>query len=461
MSDCAAKRYGEKKEFEILSRQSDLGLSFDLTKARLSERLMLGVTSAGTSAGNTQQFSSKMWGITHNVCQGVEYKNADQAGRPFESSMRQKNVNLYGANTVVSERFSFHKISDISMNSRKVLSLDNLSLERNHFPMFQINCKIDSILNPRRSAFGTSPDKSFIPQKDLKVNMSTPNVMTFSSKEYQFHSHQIADEDMSKCRSAGGILPHLDKHIGLSFDHSGEKLKGHLSIEESCSCSKNETNSLCSLTDNLSASNFFANSKEAPLWSTENNFMFSASRTENENAEGTLLEMKLGTAGGCPKQQDSQRVAHHGPTFGRECEMQPVNASTTSKGNDVGTGGHGMVFTNLLQNENENLCTHIVNYTMKLKESCNLNGKIENMLATKSKGETLALGKPPNGISTDGKRKAPCLFEMLTLPSKSQATYSNYPISPGICSLGAQKQFATTDTLYSGTSHASGEATMR
>jgi hypothetical protein len=85
---------GRKKEFEILSRQSDHGLSFDVTKARLSERLMLGVTSAGISAGNTQQFSSKMWGITHNVCQGVEYENADQAGRPFESSMMQKNVNL-------------------------------------------------------------------------------------------------------------------------------------------------------------------------------------------------------------------------------------------------------------------------------------------------------------------------------------------------------------------------------
>ena len=192
--------------------------------------------------------------------------------------------------------------------------------------------------------------------------------------------------------------------------------------------------------------------------------MFSVSRTENENAKGTLLEMKLGTSGGCPKQQDSERVA--GPAFGRECEMQPVNASTTSKGNDVGTGDHGMVFANLLQNENENLRTHIVNSTMKLTESCNLNGKIENMVATKSKGEMLALGKPPHGILTDGKRKAPCLFEMLTLPSKSQATYFNDSISPGICSLGAQKQFTTkTDTLYSGTgtgtNHASGEAIMR
>jgi hypothetical protein len=60
--------------------------------------------------------------------------------------------------------------------------------------------------------------------------------------------------------------------------------------------------------------------------------MFSASIAENENAEGTLLEMKLGTVGGCPKQQDSKRVAHPGPTFGRECEMQPVNASTPVKG---------------------------------------------------------------------------------------------------------------------------------
>lgn len=141
--------------------------------------------------------------------------------------------------------------------------------------------------------------------------------------------------------------------------------------------------------------------------------------------------------------------------------MQPVNASTTSKGN-VGTGGRGLVFANLLQSEHEDLRKHRVNSTMKLTESCNLNGKIENMLVMKSRDETLALGKPPKGISTDGKRKAPFLFEMLTLPCKSQTTYFKDPISPGSSSLGVQKQFATkTDTLYSGTHHASGEAIMR
>ncbi|PVH38221.1 hypothetical protein PAHAL_5G201600 [Panicum hallii] len=426
---------------------------------------MLGMSNTGASAENTHQFSSKTSGITHNVCQGVECKNVDRVGTPFGSSRMLKNMNLYAANTVVSERFSFHKLSDISVNFRNVLSSDNLSMEWNHFPMFEINRKIDSILNPRRTAFGTSPDKSFVQQKDLKVNMSTSNVMAFSSKEYQFPSHRVADENKSKCRSTGGILSHQDKHIGLKFDQAGKKLKGHLSIEESNFCSKNETDSSCSMTDKLCASNLM-NTKEAPCCSSENNFMFSGSRKENENAEGKLLEMKLGALGGCPKQQDFERAADHGLVLGRECGMRQVNASTTSEGSDVGTSGRGMVFGNLLQSEHENLHAHRVNSETKSTESCDLPGKIESTLAMKSKVETLALGKPPKDISTDGKQKGPCLFEMLTLPSKSQGTYFNDPISSGrscgnmgTCSLGAQKQFATkTDTLYSGTHHASGFA---
>ncbi|CAO1947910.1 unnamed protein product [Urochloa humidicola] len=465
MPDCPDKRF-EEKEFQILSSQSDLGLPFELIKARVSESLMLGVSNASASAENKHQFCSKTWGITRNVCQGVECKNVDRIGTAFESSMMQKNVNLYAANTVVSERFSFHKLSDISVNSHKVLSSDNLNMEWDHFPMFEINRKIDNILNPRGTAFATSPDKSSVPQKDLKVNMSTSNVMAFSSKEYQFHSHQIADENMSKCRSTGSILSHQDKHIGLNFDQAGKKLKGHLSIEESSSCSKNGTNSSCSSTDKLCASNLVMDSKEAPCCSSENNFIFSADRKENKNAEGTLLEMKIGALEGCPKKQDFERVAHHGTVLGRECKMRPANASH-SKGSDAGTSGCGMVFANLLQSEHENMYTHRVNSATTPTKSCDLPGKTESTVAMKSKVETLAFGKLPKDILTDGKPKAPCLFEMLTLPSKSHGTYFNDPRSSGrscgnmgSCSLGAQKQLMTTktDTLYSGTHHASGFA---
>jgi len=100
MSDWPAKIFGEK-EFQILSSKSDLGLPFELIKARVSERLMLGVSNTGASAENTHQFSSKTWGITHNVCQGVECKNVDRVGTPFGSSTMQKKKNLYAANTVV------------------------------------------------------------------------------------------------------------------------------------------------------------------------------------------------------------------------------------------------------------------------------------------------------------------------------------------------------------------------
>ncbi|KAF8676276.1 hypothetical protein HU200_047148 [Digitaria exilis] len=217
MSDCAAKRFAE--EFQILSSQSDLGLPIELIKARVSERLMLEVSNAGPSVGKTHQFSSKMWSITHDVYQGVECKDVDPVGRPFESSMMQKNVNLYAANTVVSERFSFHKFSDISANSRKVLSSENLSSELDHFPMLEINRKIDSILKPRRSAFGTSPAKSFAPQKDLKVNMSTSNALAFSSKEYQLHSHRMVDENMSRsCGNMGSSLLGAQEHFVTETD---------------------------------------------------------------------------------------------------------------------------------------------------------------------------------------------------------------------------------------------------
>ncbi|KAL6615820.1 hypothetical protein ACP70R_038090 [Stipagrostis hirtigluma subsp. patula] len=536
MSDSAAKRFGERDDFQVLSSQSDIlkssyhknslwmahwtrtsssaepqscspfeeigdvgyskdcrALPSELSKARMSERMMLGVSSAGASAGNTQQFSSKMWGVTHNASQGVECKNVDQVDRSYGSSMMQKNVNLYAADTVVSERFSVHKLSDIPVNSRKVLSSNNLSSEWNHFPMFEINRKIDSILNPRRSAFGTSADRSFVPQKALKVNMSTSNVMTFSSKEYQFHAHRITDENMSKCRSAGGILSHLDNHIGLNSDHAGNKLKGHLSIEESCSCSKNETNSSCSLTDKHCTSNLIvnskesahwsseknfmfsaskkenenvedthreknlgaSNSKESAHWSSEKNFMFSASKKENENVEDTHREKNLGASGGCQKQQDFETVAFYGPVHGRENEMKPVNDSPTSKENALETSVRGTVFANLLHCEQENMSTHGVDSSVKLTESCELLDTIENT----------AVGKPPERKLTDNKGKSRCLFEMLTVPSKSHTCFKDPTSSArscgnmGSCLLGAQKQFSTkTGTLDSDTHYTSGFA---
>ncbi|TVU35485.1 hypothetical protein EJB05_17376 [Eragrostis curvula] len=493
MSDCAAKRVSGKEEFQILSSQSDLGKSsylkhslwmahwtrasssaepqsgkscgpfeeisdvgyskdcgtspFEL-KSRVAERLMLGVSNAGASAGNTQQFSSKTWGVTHNVFQGVECENIDQVDKSFNSTMMQKNVNLYAADTVVSERFSVHKISDISVNSRKVLSSENLSSEWNHFPMLEINRKIDSILNPRLSAFSTSPDKPLVSQRGLKVNMSTSNVMTFSSKEYELHSHRVTDDNTSKGNSAGGILSHEDNHIGLNSDHVGTKMKGH-SIEESCSCRKNENNSSCSLRNKQSEINFIVNSKGPPRCN-ENKFMFSASRKENEDVQASLREKRLGASGGCEKKPDYERVASQQQVPSSEYLMKSVNPPARSEMNDVEINHCGVISANILQCERKNLTIDRVDSAMKLTESCKLPDTTENTVAVKSNGATQAVGKPPK----DKLKNAPCLFEMLTVPSESQATSFKDPISLGrtcgamsSCLLGAQKQFSTKSDI--------------
>ncbi|KQK09239.1 uncharacterized protein LOC100844984 [Brachypodium distachyon] len=447
------------EEIDDVGYSKDCGnLPFELMKARVAERLMVGVSHGGASSGSTRQLSSNMWGVAHDVSQEVQCKNTDQFDRPFESSMVQKNVNLYAAKTVVSGRFSVHKPSDLSVDSHKLLSSDSLSSEWSHFPMFAINRKIDSILNPRRSALATSSDKIFVPQNTLKANISTSNVMAFSSKEYQFQTHQVSDENMTHCKSAGVILSHLDDDVGLNSDRAVRKLKGPLSIEESCSCSKDETNSACSLlADELRSSH----SKGSPFWSGKDKFMFEASRKENEIVEDFFLQQKLGTSGGCQKEQDFE-VAFHEPALGREYQMKSVNASSISKGIDVDINGHAGTFADLLQGEQQHPSTQNGDSPANLTESSKLPDTIEKISTMKSKGEALGCRKPPKQKSTHSKQKGSCLFEMLTLPCKSHVTCSKDPTCSGIscsnkgrCSLGTQKQFSAKTDTYTDTYHAS------
>ena len=498
MSGGTSKRFREKEDFEILLSKSDIressyrkhslwmahwtrdgisaeplgkscspfeeiddvgyskncgNLPFELMKARVAERLMVGVSHGGASSGNTRQFSSNMWSVAHDVCQEIQCKNADQFGRPFESSVVQKNMNLYAAKTVVSERFSVHKPSDSSVDSPKLLRSDNLSSEWSHFPMFAINRKIDSILKPRRSVLATSSDKIFVPQKSLKPNMSASNAMTFSSKEYQFRTHQVTDENTTDCKSAGVVLSHLGDHIVLDSDHAGRKLKGHLSNEESCSCSKDETNSACSL---LADKLLCSPSKGSPYWSSKKKDMFSARRKENDIVE-SLLEKKLGISEGCQSQPSFEEIPFHEPAQSREYQMKSVITSSIGKAIDVDINGRG-------QQQHPSTCR--MDSAMNWTQFSKLPDTVENTLTMKSKGEALACRKPPKQKLTHSTQKGSRLSEMLTPPSESYIACSKDPTCWGNSSsnmgkslLETQKEFSTkTDTLYSDTHHASKSA---
>ncbi|KAL5222663.1 hypothetical protein ABZP36_027376 [Zizania latifolia] len=494
MPDSPANRFGEKVYFEVLPSKSDIGepsyrkhslwmahwtrssiseqpqngqscsplkgiddvgyskdcgdLPFELMKARVAERLMVGVNHGGASAENTRQFSSNMWGVTHDVCQEVQCKTVDQMGSSFESSVVKKNVNLYAAKTVVSERYSVHKISDISMDSRKHCGTDNLSSEWNHFPMLEINKKIGSILNPRRSAFVSSSDNIFVPQKSVKINMSTSNMMAFSSKEYQLHTPIVTDENMKQCKSARDMLSDLDNYAGLNLDQAGKKPKGRLSIEESCSCCKGETNS-CSLADEHHVNHYITNSKKSTHWPCKNSSVLSAT-----HVEGSPLQRN---SGACKKQQHLEGVVFCDPALGREDEIKAIKITAISKDGDVDTSGRHVVFANLLQGERQCLNEHTIDSAVNLTESCKFPDTVDNAMIMKNKDEALAQGKPTENKTTDKKRKGPCLFEILTQPTKSNVKCSKDPTSSGkscgnmtSCLLGAQKQFSTkTDTLYS------------
>ncbi|EAY75413.1 hypothetical protein OsI_03316 [Oryza sativa Indica Group] len=451
------------KEIDDVGYSKDCGaLPFELMKARVAERLMVGVSHGGVSAGNTRQFSTNMRGVARDVCQEVQCKNVDQMGSSFESSVMQKNVNLYAAKTVVSERYSVHKISDILVDSRKLCGTENLSSEWNHFPMFEINRKIDSILNPRRSALVTSSEKIFVPQKSVKINMSTSNVMSFSSKEYQLHTHQVTDENR-QCKSARGMLSHLDNYTGLNSDHAGKKLKGHLSIEEPCSCSKDDTDSSCSLADEHHARHYIPNSKKSPHRSCKNSSVYSASKMENQFVEGSLLEHKSEVYGACKKKQHLEGVAFHESALHREHEIKSVKTTAITNEGDMDTNGHHVDFGNLLQSDQQYLNKHTEDSAVNLTESCKTPDAIDSAMILKSKDESLAQEKRTNNKLIDNKRKGPCLFEMFTQPTKSNVKCSIDRTSSGkSCGnmtsglLGAQKQFSTkTDTFYSEAHHAS------
>ncbi|XP_006644560.1 uncharacterized protein LOC102719812 [Oryza brachyantha] len=504
MPDSSANRFGKKVELEVLSSKGDIGessyhkhslwmahwarssisaepqndqsctqlkeiddvgyskdcgaLPFELLKARVAERLMVGVSHGGASAGNTREFSSNMWGVQHDVCQEVQCKNVDQMGSSIESSVMQKNVNLYAAKTVVSERYSLHKISDISADSYKFCGTENLSSEWSHFPMFEINKKIDSILNPRRSAFVTSSEKIFVPQKSVKINLSTSNVMAFSSKKYQFHTRQVTDEN-GQCKSARGMLSRLNDYTSLNSDRAREKLKGHLSTEESCSCSKDGTDSSCSLADEHHASRYIPNSNKSPHWSCK----ISASKIENQTVEGSSLEHKLGGYGAYKKHQQLEGVSFREPSLHREHDIKPVKTTAITNEDDVDTNGHHVVFANMSQGDQHYMKEHTLDSAVNLTESCKIPDIIDSGMISKSKDESLAQGKQAENRLIDNKRKGPCLFEMFTQTTKSNAKCSKDPTSSWkscgsmpSCLLGAQKQFsAKTGSLYSEAHHAS------
>ncbi|RLN30622.1 uncharacterized protein C2845_PM05G28980 [Panicum miliaceum] len=438
-------------------------LPYEFMKSTVAERLMVGVSHGNASVQHAQQFSSSMWGVAHHVCNKLEAMNNEQVDESFEKSMKKNAVNLH-ARAVVSETYSVHKLSELPLNFQKLGSSEDPSSDWSHFPMFAINQKIGNILNPKRwSALGPA---------SLNLNMSTSHVMALSSQENRMNSHQTGDENMEMSKPAGGFASHIEDPGGLNSDPSGQKLKRKLLDTMSCSCSKDDNNSSDFPIDEQRTSHYFAKAKHELTCASkgkkftfaENNYHTVASAFHNLKTRRSVVH----------KQQNDAKATFCASVIGREFQNEPITISNNSKKDAENLNetyrSHGKAdSSSLLPFEQQHL------ELQRTESAANLEGymlpdQIANKLTKKSKsnGELLTHGPKSKEMHTGScNRRGPCLFEKLTIPSKSQSGYPKTSASSGkssgfgVCMygtnigsqlFGAQNQSsAKTETLYSDT----------
>ncbi|KAL5201978.1 hypothetical protein ABZP36_012930 [Zizania latifolia] len=436
------------------TRTENYGSSnFEIMKSRLSERLMVGVSHEKASLEHGQQLNSNMWAVEKDACREAAQKKFHRGDRSVQNPMMHKDVKLY-AKTVVSKSLSVQKLSELSLDFRKLASSDNLSSEWNHFPMFAINRKIDTILNPKgRSAKNVVPSNVFVPQQTVKLNMTASNVLAFLSQEYELHSHRVTDEIMDQCKHAGG------KHDGLTSNPSEQKLKGHLSLEMSCSCSKDGINSSShSLLDKQHPSHYRAEDSDKEPTCRSSGKMLKSSVNNNKNHKiGSSSQSQKSIAPGLHKQEGFAGVMFCASVLGKEFEMEQMNCSKNNSKQD-----------DILSDEQLHLNTHRIVSAQNVIDSYMLPNPTAHTVTVNNKAEVAT--KPSDIVADSTKQKGPYLFEMLTMPSNPQNTNPGYSLPSGNSTafgvnlygtnagshlFGANKSSAKTDTLYIDTQHIS------
>ncbi|KAL6609540.1 hypothetical protein ACP70R_039509 [Stipagrostis hirtigluma subsp. patula] len=208
------------------------------------------------------------------------------------------------------------------------------------------------------------------------------------------------------------IMSHLKKDlVGLSTDCSGRKLNGLLSDTMSCYCRKDDNDlSNCPI-DEQQRSHYFANSKHDPPYASSGEKFKFAGGKKNQNF--------------VHKQQDSEGVMFCAPILGGRSQSQPTNYSNSRTPDGVHKmyKSHGnIVSSSSLPYEQQHLKTHRIASAQILKDPCMLCYPISNTLKSNNNGESLARCTGSMKKSTGScEQKGTCLFEAVTIPSKSQA----------------------------------------
>lgn len=479
MSDSAGKRFNKKEDFEVVLSERDPGemsspkhsrwmtrwnkasssakpqvlhcssledanngictkdfgaSPFELKKSRVAERLMWERNYERPSVEHVQQVSSKAWDVGHGGWPRSKRKLIEQRDGSSQNYVMQMQKDVHSqAKAVVSETFSVHRLSKLSLDFQS------------QFPMLGINKNIDKIINPkRRSATGAVSNDHLVPQQTLKLSMAPSNLTAFSSQVYELQSLRITDEIMDQCKPAGGIISLLEDPACLSSGPAGKKLKV-------------DNNSLSDLLiSEQHIGHSFANPDQAsasPCRCSEMKFNLPENNGKGQKVVGVSQNLKSRTPAGLHKQQDASGVVFSAPELGTEYKTEPVNYPKDSKQDDE----KFYVACPLLSDKHHYRDTHRMECAANVTDSYLLLDPTPNISTVNRKGDAVTHERQPVDQFTDCiKHKGSCLFEMLTIPSKSQNAYpidslcSGKSSGFGVCMygtnasssfLGAQNQF--------------------
>lgn len=210
-------------------------LPLETTKSIETKILSIGMnegkTSANKSVHRAEPYELNVISDVHQTIESVRAEN--QQCKITNDSVVQKKMKLLDAKAAVSDTLSVHKLPDSSVerekfNTYRIMNSENGSSELNHFPMFDINCKIESMLNPKkRSVHGAVAGRLSEPQILLNENKLAPHAIQFASEEQQRRVERMTqkNQEIESCKSMKGFLHCQDDFTG-SISHSAiERIK--------------------------------------------------------------------------------------------------------------------------------------------------------------------------------------------------------------------------------------------
>ncbi|XP_072957878.1 uncharacterized protein [Typha angustifolia] len=359
-----------------------------------------------SSSNNVMGCDSNCLDIKYDVHQLAETEEVEKDKCMFLNNfLIHKDVNM--SSPKVSNTLSVHKLSDSAVdwediNAHHFLTSDNPDTEWDHFPMFDINRKIEGILNPkRRSEFGNPSGRFSEPPKSLNETMSSSHVMALSSKEHQFRARRMrhyVDKRMEPYRSSEGLLPCQDDLEGFDSQIKVHRLKGHGQNTMSCSCSEDgniSSNSQCLVEEHSLRTNF-TGLKQYNRYG-HGKFMFSEVKSDSK---------VIGKSSSTPWSR----------TNGGSNKVPRLPSSGTSRFNDAKQSHQSlqkMPYCHIhdVQSQRVNSVQNVRGVSHRFSHAT------EYHLAEKSVAKAVTHKKQLIDSKNNTRVKRPALFEMLTLPA--------------------------------------------